>query len=143
MINKSFGKRLRKLREDRGLTREKLAEGISVTSTSIYNIENGDQWVSPGTLEKLSAFLNVSPAVFFTDDVVKVEPTPQEALVVISEALNSKDKKPDSINRSTDEIVEIFSTLDEDQKAILLGQARRIGSSNSLKANPNKVVKRK
>lgn len=90
MIKQSFGRRLRALREARSLTREKLAEGISTTSTSIYNIEHGLQWVKPAMLGKLSLYFKVSPAVFFTDDVVKIQPTPEEALAIIAEALEAK-----------------------------------------------------
>ena len=55
-INQSFGRRLRKMREAHNLTREKLGEELGISSTSVYSIERGSQWVSPKTLDAISTF---------------------------------------------------------------------------------------
>jgi len=54
-----FGKRLKQLREQRGLTQEKLAEYIGIQPRQINYLEHGKKWTKPETLEKLAHVLDV------------------------------------------------------------------------------------
>lgn len=89
-LKQSFGRRFRALRESRGHTREFLAQNVKLEPTSIFRVEKGEQWIAPEKLEATAKFYGVSPAAFFTDDVVKIEPTPQEALEVLAKAISAK-----------------------------------------------------
>lgn len=86
-LKKSVGRRLRLLRAKRRLTREIVAGYAGIDPTNLYRIEKGQQWVGPEVLANLAIGFNVSPAVFFTDDIVVISPTPQEALEVLSNAV--------------------------------------------------------
>lgn len=91
-LRESFGRRLRTLRESRGHSREFLAQNAKIDPTSVYRVETAKQWIAPETLQAISEFYKVSPAIFFTDEIVKIEPTPLEAahlLVKTLEVLNA------------------------------------------------------
>lgn len=94
-IKKSFGRRLRALRESRGYSRDTVAQNAKIDPTSLYRVENGQQWIAPETLERISNFFGVSPAVFFTDTIVRIDPTPDDALKVLETLVKaSKQKNP-------------------------------------------------
>jgi transcriptional regulator with XRE-family HTH domain len=80
----SFGRRLQAIRESKGISREFIAQNADYDATSLYRVEKGLQWIAPDTLQSVAKILDVSPAVFFTDDVVKIEPTVKEALEIIT-----------------------------------------------------------
>jgi transcriptional regulator with XRE-family HTH domain len=55
----SFGKYIRKLRTDKGLTLTQLAAQLNLDSANLSKIENGKRTFSESRLEKLSQALNV------------------------------------------------------------------------------------
>jgi transcriptional regulator with XRE-family HTH domain len=57
-----FGKRLKELREQRGLSQEKLAELASLHRNYVGVIERGQQNISLVNIVKLAHGLNVRPA---------------------------------------------------------------------------------
>lgn len=61
------GRRIRQTREERGLTQEALAELVSLTRTSITNIEKGRQKILAHTLVALATALRVAPAALFPE----------------------------------------------------------------------------
>ena len=62
--NKSIGERIRLEREKMGLTREKLAEIVGLSSIYIGQLERGERQMSLDTLVKLSDCFNVSMDYF-------------------------------------------------------------------------------
>ena len=58
---KLMGKRLAKIRKDRGLTQEKLAEMTDLANNYISNIENNRSIPSLETLVRICAALEVTP----------------------------------------------------------------------------------
>jgi len=61
------GRRIRQTREERGLTQEALAELVSLTRTSITNIEKGRQKILAHTLVDLATALRVTPATLLPE----------------------------------------------------------------------------
>lgn len=59
-IKKRFGERVRKLREQRGLTQEQLADKAGMHFTYVGQIERGVRNPSLVNIEKLARALNVS-----------------------------------------------------------------------------------
>lgn len=57
---KEFGKRLKKLRKERGYTQEKLAELLMVSIDSISNYETGKTTCMPEHVTKICQILNIS-----------------------------------------------------------------------------------
>ena len=53
---------LRELRQSRGLSQKELGELAEVASGTVYRLENGLRGASPGTVRKLAAALEVTPA---------------------------------------------------------------------------------
>ena len=60
-----FGRRLKQIRLEKGLTQERLAETTSVSVDLISNIERGVNAPSFKTLAKISTALEVSPNELF------------------------------------------------------------------------------
>lgn len=56
-----FGKVLRQMREEKGLTQEKMAELADVDRTYIYRLENGLRSPSLDIIFRLADTLNISP----------------------------------------------------------------------------------
>jgi len=63
------GQRIRKARELRNLTQERLAQMISLTRTSITNIERGNQKLLLHTLFDIALALDVKPCSLLPDEV--------------------------------------------------------------------------
>ena len=59
-FNKKLGLKIKKLRERRELTREKLGEMAEISDRFIYDVETGQKGMSAETLYKLSRALNVT-----------------------------------------------------------------------------------
>lgn len=57
---KEIGIRLRRLREDHGFTREKLAEYVDLSDKFIYEVENGRKGFSAMTLIRFCSVFQVS-----------------------------------------------------------------------------------
>ena len=76
-IKKLLGTKIKRLRQNRGLTQEQLAESIDIATRTLCGIENGENFLSADTLEKILAVLNVSTSELFAFDHLK----PQEELI--------------------------------------------------------------
>ena len=59
-FNKKLGLKIKKLRERRKLTREKLGEMAEISDRFIYDVETGQKGISAETLYKLSRALNIT-----------------------------------------------------------------------------------
>ena len=60
-----FGRRLREIRESRGLSQEKLGELIELSEDSVGNMERGKHWPRLKTLERLLLVLGVKAKDLF------------------------------------------------------------------------------
>ena len=66
-IKKKFGKKLKQLRTEKGISQESLALSADLDRTYIPSIEKGERNVSITVVEKLAKALNVSITEFFND----------------------------------------------------------------------------
>lgn len=66
-IKKKFGKNLKRLRLEKGISQESLALSADLDRTYIPSIEKGKRNVSITVVEKLANALNVSILEFFKD----------------------------------------------------------------------------
>ena len=64
-LKKNFGLKVKKYREDSGLTQTKLAELIGIEPASLSRIESGKSFVSSVILHKICRALNVEPGKLF------------------------------------------------------------------------------
>lgn len=91
-IKKSFGARLRKIREGSAVSVEALAERLGVHPNTVYKLERGEQWVGADVLEAIETSLPVDLSRLFTD--CEPRPTPHEALAVLARAIEAPKHDP-------------------------------------------------
>lgn len=89
-IKKQLGSKIKRLRQKRGLTQEQLAERIEIAPRTLSGIENGENFLTAETLEKVVDALNVSGAELFAFDHIK----PQDELIseIVADVQNLKDR---------------------------------------------------
>lgn len=68
MDMKEVGKRIRELRENRGMKRNQLANRAGVSPTYVYQLENGEKSPTVEYLNHICEGLNVTLVEFFTQD---------------------------------------------------------------------------
>jgi transcriptional regulator with XRE-family HTH domain len=66
-LYEQFGRRLRSLREEAGLTQDQVAERVNLKRTSITNIESGRQHIALHQLFLLAAAVGKSPGDLLPD----------------------------------------------------------------------------
>jgi transcriptional regulator with XRE-family HTH domain len=67
-LKKKFGQRVKKIRQNRNLSQEELAEKIDIAVNNMGKIERGESFVTAVTLEKLANVLGVKVEDFFKFD---------------------------------------------------------------------------
>lgn len=70
-VNIKLGNRIKYLRQQRGLSQEKLAEAIDIATTSLSYVETGRGFMTLATLEKLAKELNVELYEIFQFSTIK------------------------------------------------------------------------
>lgn len=85
--NKNFGKQLKKLREAKGLSQEKLAELVGLEYQTISRIETGLYFTSFDNLDKISKALNISIKDLF--NFSESNYTKKEIIDLINQDINS------------------------------------------------------
>ena len=71
MAAAKLGARVRKYREDRGLSREQLAEDAGLTVAFVTALEEADLYPSIGPLQKIARALNVRLGTFMDDEITR------------------------------------------------------------------------
>jgi transcriptional regulator with XRE-family HTH domain len=66
-VAEAFGKRVRELRLEKGMTQEQLAEAAGLHPTFISNVERGYRVASIATLLRLASGLDRPPAALIAD----------------------------------------------------------------------------
>lgn len=70
-IKKELGAKIKQLRKNKNLTREKLAEIINISQRNLAAIEAGANFVKADTLEKLIIALDTTPEELFSNDYLR------------------------------------------------------------------------
>jgi transcriptional regulator with XRE-family HTH domain len=65
-IKKNVGQRIRELRKKRNFSQEKLAEMIDIAQNTLSYIENGENFFTAETLEKVVLALDIEPQELFS-----------------------------------------------------------------------------
>ena len=111
--------RIRDLRTSLGLSQKKLAQAIGVSDTAIQNYEYQKRRLPGDTLSKLADFFDVS-----TDYILMVTDDPKRYGSIKSYArTDASELSPDE-----EELVGYYRSMDDADKAIFLGTARRFAS---------------
>ena len=70
-VKKLLGQKIKRIRKNRGLTQEQLAEMIDIAPRNLSRIEIGESFVSAETLDKLLLALNVTAQELFSYEHLK------------------------------------------------------------------------
>ena len=72
-IKEELGKKIKRMRQNRGLTQEQLSEMIDVSQRTLSGIEIGENFVTAETLDKLVLALNTTTEELFANNHLKSE----------------------------------------------------------------------
>ena len=64
-IKEEFGKHLKKVRKEKGLTQQALADAMETTVQTISSLERGQYWPSHETVEDLLMAMKAKPGELF------------------------------------------------------------------------------
>lgn len=88
-IKEEFGKKIKRMRLNRGLTQEQLAEAIDVSQRTMSGIEIGENFVTAETFDKLVRALNTTSEELFATNHLResnvILDEIQEGILSISE----------------------------------------------------------
>lgn len=95
-FKKSFGEKLKRLRKNKNLTQEQLAEMIDIDPRNLSRIEVGSSFVKAETLEKILKALDVTTEQLFANDHIR---EPEELLKDINKYLNIAKNNPSKLEK--------------------------------------------
>ncbi len=95
-FKKSFGEKLKRLRKNKNLTQEQLAEMIDIDPRNLSRIEVGSSFVKAETLEKILKALDVTTEQLFANDHIQ---TSGELLQDIDKFLNLAKNNPKKLEK--------------------------------------------
>lgn len=90
-IKEELGKKIKRMRVNRGLTQEQLAEAVDVSQRTLSGIEIGENFVTAETLDKIIKALNTTSEELFATSHLKEE---QELIKEIEKNLRTISKNP-------------------------------------------------
>ena len=70
-IKEDLGKKIKRMRQNRGLTQEQLAEIVDISQRTLSGIEIGENFVTAETLDKILAALNTTSDELFAVEHLK------------------------------------------------------------------------
>ena len=71
-IKQEFGKKIKRMRINRGLTQEELAEAADISQRAMSGIETGENFVSAETIDRLVKALDTSMEELFATNHLKM-----------------------------------------------------------------------
>ena len=84
-IKIEFGKKIRRMRQNRGLTQDELAEAIDISQRALSAIERGENFVTSETINKLLPALNTTLEELFATSHLR---EPEELLDEINKNIS-------------------------------------------------------
>ncbi len=93
-IKQEFGKKIKRMRINRGLTQEELAEAVDLSQRAMSGIETGENFVSAETIDKLVRVLDTSMEELFATEHLK---DGEELIEEINEKLNYLNDDPSKL----------------------------------------------
>ncbi len=95
-FKKSFGEKLKRLRKNKNLTQEQLAEMIDIDPRNLSRIEVGSSFVKAETLEKILKALDVTTEQLFSNDHIQ---SAEELLKDISKYIDLAKNNPKKLEK--------------------------------------------
>ena len=80
-IKQELGKKIKRMRIEKGYTQEKLSEVIDISQRALSSIESGDNFVKAETLDKILTAFDITSEELFATTNLK---TPEELIKMIN-----------------------------------------------------------
>ena len=80
-VKEELGKKIKRMRINRGLTQEQLAEAVDITQRTLSGIEIGENFVTAETLDKLIKALNTTTEELFATNHLRNEKEIEEEII--------------------------------------------------------------
>jgi len=93
-IKDEFGKKIKRMRINRGLTQEELAELVDMSQRALSGIETGENFVSAETIDKLLIALNTTTEELFATRHLR---EPKELRDEINQKLDNLMQNPEKL----------------------------------------------
>lgn len=93
-IKKDLGKKIKRMRQNRGLTQEQLAEAVEISQRTLSGIEIGENFVTADTLDKIMSALNATSGELFAVEHLK---SSSELIKEISSDIKKFSKDPEKL----------------------------------------------
>ena len=106
-IKKELGEKIKRIRKQRGLTQNQLAELVDISPRNLSNIELGINFVKAETLDKIIESLNISTEELFANNHIK---TKNELICEIDKFIN----KAKNDTQTLEKVYKILKCLVED-----------------------------
>lgn len=100
-IKQEFGKKIKRMRINRGLTQEELAEAVNLSQRAMSGIETGENFVSAETIDKLIEALDTSMEELFATNHLKVG----------EELRKEIDEKLDFLSEDSTKLVIVYNVI--------------------------------
>ena len=94
-IKEELGKKIKRMRINRGLTQEQLAEAVDVSQRTLSGIEIGENFVTAETLDKIIKALNTTLDELFATNHLKEK---QELIDEIQNSIRIISKNPTKLD---------------------------------------------
>ena len=100
-VKQEFGKKIKRMRLNRGLTQEELAEAIDLSQRAMSGIETGENFASAETIDKLVSALDTTLEELFATNHLKVEEDLRQEI----------DEKLNSLNNDSKKLVIVYNVI--------------------------------
>ena len=116
-IDRSIGAQVRKLREKRSWTQQRLADALAVTHTQLQKYERGADRLTAGRVKEISSLLDVPVSVLFGDE------NPLQAPPDRTDQTSTKRE------RHEDKLLDAFRDVSRTNQRKLLRRAQRLSGA--------------
>ena len=100
-VKQEFGKKIKRMRLNRGLTQEELAEAVDLSQRAMSGIETGENFASAETIDKLVSALDTTLEELFATNHLKIEEDLRQEI----------DEKLNSLNNDSKKLVIVYNVI--------------------------------
>lgn len=100
-VKQEFGKKIKRMRLNRGLTQEELAEAVDLSQRAMSGIETGENFASAETIDKLVSALDTTLEELFSTNHLKVQEDLRQEI----------DEKLNSINDDSEKLIIVYNVI--------------------------------
>jgi len=100
-VKQEFGRKIKRMRMNRGLTQEELAEAADLSQRAMSGIETGENFVSAETIDKLVTALDTTLEELFATDHLKNK----------EDLRHEINKKLDCLNNNEEKLIIVYNVI--------------------------------